>query len=122
MLPGNQVLLERGAIPLDREVFSSNTSLQDRLGAAQSGALFHETPMKSNGANRAQHPETSAKEAPSHRDLFEIVWPYVAAALREPRTPEELASLFNVKKLQKDVRKLGRPVRYVIDSQRSLPL
>lgn len=56
-------------------------------------------------------------------DIFDLIWPYFAQVLLEPRTPDELADRFSLTKKQtKDwlekalnmgrLRKLTRPVRY----------
>jgi predicted Rossmann fold nucleotide-binding protein DprA/Smf involved in DNA uptake len=132
MPPGNRALLERGAFSLDSTVLASHTPLKDYLNAAQFGSLFPaptEDATHGVGMNRIQH-ATPSSEAPTP-DLFDIVWPHVAAALKKPKTPAELASSFNVTKTQMDhwlkhalkekrVKKLTKPVRYVVNSQAPL--
>lgn len=132
MPPGNQALLEQAAFSLNSAVVASHTPLKDHLNAAQSGSLSP-APAKdaahSAGMSRVHH-STPPSEAPT-QDLFDIVWPHVAAALEKPKTSAELANAFNVTKTQMDhwlkqalkekrVKKLTKPVRYVVSSQAPL--
>jgi predicted Rossmann fold nucleotide-binding protein DprA/Smf involved in DNA uptake len=137
MLEGNKMLLERGAVPFNSASFRSNTPLKTYFDgdftAARTTSLESPRPdqagksLENVGSSDLKMPEDSQAT-----DLFEVVWPHLAAALREARTPKELADLFDVQKTQmnswlkraveeKRVKKLAKPVRYVIDSQVSLP-
>ncbi len=147
MPEGNQALLGQGGLPLVNADLQTHVPLRDRFSGAPTTPLFEKAPTisgetvpsetVSNKLEEQQLQDRSFEHsAPdnesSAQDLFEVVWPYVARALYEPKTPADLADLFNVQKAQMNkwlkraaqehyIKKLAKPVRYVLDSQRSLP-
>lgn len=120
MSPGNQALLERGAVAFAEPMLASEQPLSDWL--EQHGSIGESS---AHGAP-ASHAEIETAPAPSNEpfDLFRVIWPYLAEALQREYTDHDLAAHFGIELaqmrgwLQRAVSerlaiKLSKPVRYV---------
>ncbi|NJO17514.1 MAG: DNA-processing protein DprA [Thioploca sp.] len=128
---GNQSLLNRGGIALDKPTLQTVTDLRQQL--TQLSQTFKQLPNILPAQKTALKSATTNSEPLLNQpfDLFEIILPYLEQQLSTEKTESELAEIFNLHPLQLrlwlkralamgKVKKLTKPARYIhIDSAHS---
>jgi predicted Rossmann fold nucleotide-binding protein DprA/Smf involved in DNA uptake len=125
---GNQSLLEKGGIALDKPTLQAITDLSQQLQQLSKTIPLanHDTLPPKNTV--LPHPTENTPHFQKPIDLFEIIWPYIEQQLTTAKTESELAEIFNLHPLQlrlwlKRALKMGKisrltkPTRYIqVDS------
>lgn len=86
---GNQALIEKGGVPVDRGLLAETTDLRQWLQQSK------QNPSSQKPSAEEQLPELFAQIAEEDPpDLYHLVWPVLAARLDTPKSAEELHKQF----------------------------
>jgi DNA processing protein len=138
---GNLSLIASGAVPLSTNELNKNYDISEFFEGKEKEikesnyipeqlSLFlyvKEKTEEMNNESKTVANENSETDL-DRIDLFTVVWPYIKKVLKEAKSKDQLSELLDVNKVQlttwldraikeKKVKKLTRPVRYILDEE-----
>ena len=144
---GNRGLIDSGAIPLPTSELNDNNfnvkeffelaeeKLKEKSYVPEQYSVFSYIKEQTEDDSRNEIETCTPIEERANKDsdfkkidLFPIIWPYMEKVLKEARNKDELSELLNISKAQltiwldraiseNKVKKITRPVRYVLSNE-----